>query len=65
MVAELQDYVIIIILSHQMVVLCNRIEYSVNYCVCVLRRMGLWEITLKGEIYDVFWVKKPKEHYRA
>jgi hypothetical protein len=27
--------------------------------------MGLWEITLTEEIYDVFWVIKPKEHSRA
>ena len=49
MVEKLQDYVIILLL-HQMAVLCNRIEYSVNYCVCVLLRMGLWEITLTGDL---------------
>ena len=33
-----------------MVVLFNRIEY----CVCVPLRMGLYEIALTEEIYDVF-----------
>lgn len=37
-----------------MVVLFDRIEYSVNYCVCVLLRMGLYEITLTEEFYDDF-----------
>jgi hypothetical protein len=33
MVIKWQDDVIIVLL-HQMVVLCNRIEDSYNYCVC-------------------------------
>jgi hypothetical protein len=49
----LQDYVIMLLL-HQMVVSFDRTEYSVNYCVCVLLRMGLWEITLTEEMYNVF-----------
>jgi hypothetical protein len=46
---KLQDYVIILLL-HQMVVLCNRIEDSHKYCVCVLLRIDLWEITLTGDL---------------
>jgi hypothetical protein len=42
---KLQDYVMMLLL-HQMVVSFDRIEYSVNYCACILLRMGLYEITL-------------------
>ena len=47
---KLQAYVIIL-LFHQMVVLCNRKDGSYNslLCLCELK-VGLWEITLTGDL---------------